>query len=59
MIQKLKKDKELNIEAIVTATVFQLEYVKQNMFVPGKIENWVIIADMTDLSINKLPLKET
>lgn len=28
------------------------------MFIPGKIENWVVIADMSGLSINKLPIKE-
>lgn len=29
------------------------------MFIPGKIENWVVIADMSGLSLNKLPVKET
>ena len=34
-----------NIEAINMAGIFLVEYVKKYMFIPGKVENWVVLLD--------------
>jgi hypothetical protein len=46
------------MEVLCTATLFTMEYVKQNMFLPGMIENWVVINNFNKLSITDLPRKE-
>lgn len=35
-----------------------MEYVRQNLLLPGHIENWNIIHNMNNLSIGDLPRKE-
>lgn len=47
-----------NMEIAITATVFVLEYVRSNMFLPGQVENWVGVNDLGGLSVNQLPKKE-
>ena len=32
-----------------------LEFVINNMLIPGQVENWVLIADMTGLNILTVP----
>ncbi|CDW83431.1 UNKNOWN [Stylonychia lemnae] len=58
VIEQLKTKQVIKTEAIITATVFILEYIKANMLVPGKVENWVVVSNINKLSLNKLPLKE-
>jgi glutaredoxin len=37
------------------ATIYLLEYAINNLFLPGQIENWVIICDLKDCSVTSLP----
>lgn len=37
-------------------TIYVSEYVKENLFVPGKIENWIFLIDLANISIFKLPI---
>jgi hypothetical protein len=46
------------MDVLCTATLFTMEYVKANMFLPGMIENWVVINNFNKLSITDLPRKE-
>ena len=47
-----------DIDLLSTATIFILEYVKKYMFLPGQIENWVVIHNINKLAFNKLPRNE-
>jgi hypothetical protein len=47
-----------DMDVASTATLFVLEYVRSNMFLPGQVENWVVINNIGGLSLNKLPRKE-
>ena len=33
-----------------------LQFVCDNLFLPGQVENWVIIEDLTNINILDLPL---
>jgi hypothetical protein len=37
------------------ATIFFMEYVIENLLLPGQIENWDIICDLKDVSVISLP----
>jgi hypothetical protein len=36
---------------------FVLQFIIDNMLIPGKVDNWVGLMDLSDLSINQLPKK--
>jgi len=40
---------------MIEAAIFTQEYVINNMFLPGQIENWVVIMDMHGLGAKQLP----
>ncbi len=35
-----------------------MQYLKKNMFLPGQIENWVVINNLNKLSLGQLPKNE-
>jgi hypothetical protein len=35
-----------------------MEYIKKHMILPGQIEQWVVITNMSKLSVTELPTKE-
>lgn len=43
----------------IMATVFMMEYIRANFFIPGQVENWVQIIDLGNLSLLNLPYKVT
>ena len=55
-INFVKKNKDFNEEEIIEDFVYMLEFVKKNMFVPGKIEKWIIFVDVKGLTLS-FPLK--
>lgn len=44
------------IDEFVNATIFLLEYIKTNMFLPGIVENWVSVADLGHQGLSSLPI---
>ena len=51
------------IENFKSAVQFFLQYLKKHIFIPGQVENWIIIADLTGVSMwspptNILPIFE-
>ena len=36
---------EFNLQLLIASCYFLLEYIKENMFIPGQIENWVLVID--------------
>lgn len=49
--------KSHSIEEYIEAAVFLMNYLKEYLLVPGKVENWIDITDMGKLSIRRFPLK--
>ncbi|MFS8159559.1 MAG: hypothetical protein ACMG6E_04970, partial [Candidatus Roizmanbacteria bacterium] len=41
----------------MTVCTFTMEYIKANYFIPGQIENWIILIDFGNLGISQLPFK--
>jgi hypothetical protein len=39
------------------ATAFMLEYVRNNFFLPGQIENWIMMIDFAKMSVMNIPYK--
>ena len=39
------------------AVAFILEYIKKNFFLPGQVENWIIIMDLENLGVKDIPYK--
>lgn len=37
---------EFNLQVLIGTCYFMLEYIKDNMFIPGQIENWVLVIDL-------------
>lgn len=53
-----KRPDLFEMDVICTAGVFLLSYVRKHMFLPGQVENWVIINNLNKLALNKVPRKE-
>jgi len=45
------------VTKLIRMLIFQMEYLKRYMFVPGKIENLVVLVDLKNLGIADVPIK--
>lgn len=55
------KDKypgEYNLEVVLIVNIFLMEYCLNNMMLPGQVEHWITITNLSKLSISSLPKKE-
>lgn len=52
-----KKILNYKVENVINALTAILSVSKSNMFVPGKIENWMVIMDLEGCSIFKISLE--
>lgn len=34
-----------------------IEYVRERFFLPGQVENWIIVMDMEQMSLMNIPFK--
>jgi hypothetical protein len=34
-----------------------MEYVRNNIFIPGQVENWVLLVDLDNLGLMNVPYK--
>ena len=48
---------EIELDDAMLATHFVAQYIIDNLFKPGKIENWVHILDLANLSFTSMPKK--
>ena len=55
---KVKEPQLFELHKIKTACVFLMEYVKKNLFIPGRVESWVEIIDFNKLSLKDLPASQ-
>ena len=46
---------EYTFEEITQAILFFMNYIINYMLIPGQIENWILICDLKDVGITKLP----
>lgn len=60
VFEALRKQKPelFNVDTICTACQFLMQYIKKHMFLPGRIEHWVVINNLNKLSFGKLPKNE-
>ena len=60
MLLDLKKSKKIlwDIDVLLIGVIHFLEYIKNYMFLPGQVENWVVVGDLNKLSLSELPRKE-
>jgi len=42
-------------EEIIKSSIFIIEYVLKNMFLPGQIENYIVIIDVNKLGVSEIP----
>lgn len=49
------KSSKYKYEDWLKAVIFTLEYILSNMLIPGQIENWNIICDLSNISLYSIP----
>lgn len=49
--------KKADRDEVLMIVHFVFQYLINNMFIPGKVENWVGLMDLSNLSMSKLPTK--
>ncbi|OMJ69631.1 hypothetical protein SteCoe_32585 [Stentor coeruleus] len=48
-------DSKMDLEALLRLNYFTLNWVIDNMLVPGKVESWYIIQDLKDVGLSSIP----
>lgn len=46
---------EYTFEEISQSILYFMNYIVNYMLIPGQIENWILICDLEDVGVNKLP----
>ncbi|OMJ85670.1 hypothetical protein SteCoe_12939 [Stentor coeruleus] len=49
--------KKHSVQDYMDLTIFTMQFVKEHMLIPGKVENWVNIVEMGKLGIRDIPFK--
>ena len=44
------------MDGIMACTLI-MEYVRNNLFLPGQIENWILMIDLDNLGLMNVPFK--
>eukprot|EP01017_Pseudomicrothorax_dubius_P028170 TRINITY_DN3329_c0_g1_i8.p1 TRINITY_DN3329_c0_g1~~TRINITY_DN3329_c0_g1_i8.p1 ORF type:complete len:387 (+),score=132.01 TRINITY_DN3329_c0_g1_i8:127-1287(+) len=47
---------KVDTEIFMDAMTYFLEFILKNMFLPGQVENWVIIIDLNNMSFLSMPI---
>jgi len=50
-------ENKVDYDEAIKAACFVASYIVRNLMVPGKVENWTLIDNLSNLAIHKLPLK--
>ena len=50
-----KRIKEYSADDLLRASVFLCEFIKNNMLIPGQVENWNMIVNLKDTSLLSIP----
>eukprot|EP00357_Protocruzia_adherens_P002175 CAMPEP_0114984454 /NCGR_PEP_ID=MMETSP0216-20121206/7285_1 /TAXON_ID=223996 /ORGANISM="Protocruzia adherens, Strain Boccale" /LENGTH=561 /DNA_ID=CAMNT_0002346591 /DNA_START=167 /DNA_END=1852 /DNA_ORIENTATION=+ len=48
-------NEKIPLDELLHASFYLMDYVKEHMFIPGKVENWVVICDYSNLSTKDIP----
>ena len=44
------------LDEYIAASIYGFEYIINNMFLPGQVENWIFIYDLNGMGLFDLPL---
>ena len=44
------------LDEYIAASVYGFEYIINNMFLPGQVENWIFIHDLNGMGVTDLPI---
>jgi hypothetical protein len=47
---------KIDVDQMLKAITYFLEYIIENLLLPGQVENWVIIQDLNGMGVTSLPL---
>lgn len=50
-------DQDLSPEHMVKIFSFFLQYIVENLLIPGQVENWIVLNDMKGVGITSVPVK--
>ena len=50
--------KDISVELITEAGSFFFDFIVRKLLLPGQVENWIMIIDLDDLGITKIPVKK-
>lgn len=48
-------DSKMDLEGLLRVNYFVLNWVIENMLVPGKVESWYIVQDLKDVGLSSIP----
>ncbi len=48
-------ESEVSAEDMKATTCYFLDYISRALFLPGQVENWVVLIDLKDISIMSIP----
>jgi hypothetical protein len=51
----LKYMNRFDMDEMINSLIFLLEYVLQNLLIPGQVENWIIICDVSNINVTSIP----
>lgn len=46
---------EVTADDMKATAAYFLDYIARNLFLPGQVENWVVLVDLKDVSIMGVP----
>lgn len=49
--------KQLNLDDFISSVIFFLEVIVNNMFLPGQVENWVVLINFNFMGLFTFPIK--
>jgi hypothetical protein len=44
-----------DVDTMVYLLNFQIDYIIRNCFLPGVIENWTVIVDLSNVGLTQIP----
>ena len=49
---------DVSVEALIEGSSFFFDFIVKKLLLPGKVENWIIIIDLDNISLTKIPVKK-
>ena len=49
---------DVSVDALIEGSSFFFDFIVKKLLLPGKVENWIIIIDLDNISLTKIPVKK-